>query len=135
STLLWGGLVRIFLLHHVTWSTNSICHFFGRQRFEAKDESTNVWVLSLVSMGESWHHNHHTFPTSAFHGLRFWERMTDPTGWMILTLERMGVIWNVVRVSPEKQSAKLKSAVSGAAQAAGGLAASETRAPSATRTA
>ena len=68
--LLWGGLVRIFLLHHVTWSINSICHFFGRRRFDVEDRSTNVWWLALPSMGEAWHHNHHAFPRSARHGLR-----------------------------------------------------------------
>jgi stearoyl-CoA desaturase (delta-9 desaturase) len=57
-------------------------------------------------MGESWHHNHHAFPTSAFHGLRFWERVTDPTGLVIMLLEKLGVVWNVVRVSPERQAAK-----------------------------
>ena len=51
-------------------------------------------------MGEAWHHNHHAFPTSAFHGLRFWERMTDPTGLLISLLEKLGLVWNVVRISP-----------------------------------
>jgi stearoyl-CoA desaturase (delta-9 desaturase) len=118
SALLWGGLVRVFFLHHVTWSVNSICHFFGRRRFEVEDESRNVFWLAPLSMGEGWHHNHHAFPTSAFHGLRFWERMTDPTGLMILLLEKLGVIWNVVRISPERQAAKLVSAASAGAQAA-----------------
>jgi stearoyl-CoA desaturase (delta-9 desaturase) len=118
SALLWGGLVRVFFLHHVTWSVNSICHFFGRRRFEVADESRNVFWLAPLSMGEGWHHNHHAFPTSAFHGLRFWERMTDPTGLMILLLEKLGVIWNVVRISPERQAAKLVSAASVGAQAA-----------------
>jgi len=62
---IWGGLVRIFLVHHVTWSVNSICHFFGRRRFDIEDRSTNVAWLSLLSLGESWHHNHHAFPRSA----------------------------------------------------------------------
>ena len=68
--LFWGGAVRIFLLHHVTFSINSICHFWGRRRFAASDESRNVWWLSWISFGESWHNNHHAFPSSAFHGLR-----------------------------------------------------------------
>ena len=68
--LLWGGLVRVFLLHHVTWSINSVCHFFGRRRFATEDKSTNVWWLALPSFGEAWHHNHHAFPRSATHGLR-----------------------------------------------------------------
>jgi stearoyl-CoA desaturase (Delta-9 desaturase) len=107
TALLWGGFVRVFLLHHVTWSINSVCHFFGRQRFDIEDESRNVFWLAPLSMGEAWHHNHHAFPTSAFHGLRFWERIADPTGLMISLLERLGIIWNVVRVSPARQAAKL----------------------------
>jgi stearoyl-CoA desaturase (Delta-9 desaturase) len=118
TALLWGGLVRVLLLHHVTWSINSVCHFFGRRRFDVEDESRNVFWLAPLSMGEAWHHNHHAFPTSAFHGLRFWERMTDPTGLLISLLEKLGLVWNVVRVSPERQAAKLKAAASQAAQAA-----------------
>jgi stearoyl-CoA desaturase (delta-9 desaturase) len=106
TALLWGGFVRVFLLHHVTWSINSICHFFGRKRFDIEDESRNVFWLAPLSMGEAWHHNHHAFPTSAFHGLRWWERLTDPTGLVIVLLEKLGVVWNVVRVSPERQLAK-----------------------------
>jgi len=60
--LLWGGFVRIFMLHHVTWSINSVCHFFGRRRFAVEDHSTNVFWLALPSFGESWHHNHHALP-------------------------------------------------------------------------
>ncbi len=99
SALLWGGLVRIFLVHHITWSINSICHFFGGRRFETDDESTNVFWLALPSLGEAWHHNHHAFPTSAFHGLRWYE--LDPSGWVILGLARVGLAWDVVRVTPE----------------------------------
>ena len=107
TTLLWAGLVRVLLLHHVTWSINSVCHFFGRRRFAIDDESRNVFWLAPFSMGEAWHHNHHAFPTSAFHGLRFWERVSDPTGLLITLLERVGLVWNVVRISPERQAAKL----------------------------
>jgi stearoyl-CoA desaturase (delta-9 desaturase) len=102
--LLWGGAVRIFLLHHVTWSINSVCHFFGRRRFETEDESRNVFWLSILSCGESWHHNHHAFPTSAFHGLKRWE--VDPSALVIRGLEKLGLVWNVVRISPERQQAK-----------------------------
>jgi stearoyl-CoA desaturase (Delta-9 desaturase) len=108
----WGGLVRIFLVHHVTWSVNSVCHFFGRRRFEIDDRSTNVAWLSLVSLGESWHHNHHAFPRSAVHGLRPWE--LDPSAWIIAALERIGLAWNVVRISPERQLAKVTAAAPGA---------------------
>jgi stearoyl-CoA desaturase (delta-9 desaturase) len=106
TALLWGGLVRVCLLHHVTWSINSVCHFFGRRRFDIEDESRNVFWLAPFSMGEAWHHNHHAFPTSAFHGLRLWERIADPTGLVIMLLEKVGLVWNVVRVSPDRQAAK-----------------------------
>ena len=105
SALLWGGLVRIFLVHHITWSINSICHFFGRRRFDIEDHSTNVFWLALPSLGEAWHHNHHAFPQSAFHGLRWYE--LDPSGWLILLLGRVGLAWDVVRVTPERARAKL----------------------------
>jgi stearoyl-CoA desaturase (Delta-9 desaturase) len=105
TALLWGGLVRIFLVHHVTWSINSICHFFGRRRFDTGDESTNVLWLALPSLGESWHHNHHAFPRSAVHGLRWWE--IDVTGLVIRAMQRVGLAWNVVRITPERQQAKL----------------------------
>jgi len=105
SALLWAGLVRIFLVHHITWSINSICHFFGSRRFDTDDESTNVFWLALPSLGESWHHNHHAFPQSAFHGLRWYE--LDPSGWLILGLAKVGLAWDVVRVTPEKATAKL----------------------------
>jgi stearoyl-CoA desaturase (Delta-9 desaturase) len=100
----WGGLVRIFLVHHVTWSVNSICHFFGKRRFEIDDRSTNVAWLAVLSLGESWHHNHHAFPRSAMHGLRRWE--VDPSAWIIGALERIGLAWNVIRIPPERQIAK-----------------------------
>ncbi len=101
----WGGLVRIFLVHHITWSVNSICHFFGRRRFDIEDRSTNVAWLSLLSFGESWHHNHHAFPRSAYHGLRWWE--IDISGMIISTLERLGLAWNVIRITPERQRQKI----------------------------
>jgi len=103
---LWGGLVRIFLLHHVTWSINSVCHFFGTRRFDVEDESRNVFWLALPSLGESWHHNHHAFPTSAYHGLKAWERIADPSGLTIAAMEKLRLVRNVVRVSPEKQASK-----------------------------
>jgi stearoyl-CoA desaturase (delta-9 desaturase) len=100
----WGGLLRIFLVHHVTWSVNSVCHFFGSRRFDIDDHSTNVGWLSLISLGESWHHNHHAFPRSAYHGLRWWE--IDPSGLIISGMSRVGLAWNVVRITPERQRAK-----------------------------
>ncbi|HUO70385.1 MAG TPA: fatty acid desaturase [Solirubrobacteraceae bacterium] len=102
--LIWGGLVRIFFVHHITWSVNSVCHFFGRRRFEIDDLSTNVGWLALFSLGESWHHNHHAFPRSAYHGLRWWE--IDISGLIISAMQRVGLAWNVVRITPERQRAK-----------------------------
>jgi stearoyl-CoA desaturase (delta-9 desaturase) len=102
--LLWGGLVRIFFVHHVTWSVNSVCHFLGSRRFEVEDQSTNVFWLALPSLGESWHHNHHAFPRSAVHGLRRWE--LDPSALLIAGMERVGLAWNVIRIAPERQAAK-----------------------------
>jgi stearoyl-CoA desaturase (delta-9 desaturase) len=103
--LLWGGLVRIFFVHHVTWSVNSVCHFLGSRRFEVEDQSTNVFWLALPSLGESWHHNHHAFPRSAVHGLRRWE--LDPSALLIAGMERVGLAWNVIRIAPERQAAKV----------------------------
>ena len=100
--LLWGGAVRMLLLHHVTYSINSLCHFFGRQRFRTDDESRNLMWLSLLSFGESWHNNHHAFPTSAVHGLRRWE--PDASAAVIRALEACGLAWDVVRVSPSRQA-------------------------------
>ena len=73
SGFLWGGLVRILLLHHITWSINSICHVFGTQPFRSHDESRNNAVMALLGFGEGWHNGHHAFPASARHGLRWWE--------------------------------------------------------------
>ena len=116
--LLWGGLVRVFFVHHVTWSVNSVCHFLGSRRFDVEDRSTNVFWLALPSLGESWHHNHHAFPRSAVHGLRRWE--LDPSAVLIGAMERVGLAWNVIRIAPERQAAKAVPPVppTGEAQAA-----------------
>ena len=98
--LLWGGLVRLFLNHHVTWSVNSICHYFGRRPFAAHDQSTNNWVLALPSLGESWHHNHHVFPSSAVHGLG--RAQVDLSALMIAVWEKLGWVRNVRRPTHEQ---------------------------------
>ena len=94
--LLWGGLVRIFLTHHVTWSVNSVCHTFGRRAFNTNDQSRNEWVVGLLAFGEGWHNNHHAFPRSAFHGLRWWQ--FDLSGYVIRGLERIGLAHDVYRI-------------------------------------
>jgi stearoyl-CoA desaturase (delta-9 desaturase) len=104
TALLWGGAMRLFLLHHVTYSINSICHVFGRRGFATPDESRNVFWLALPSFGEAWHNNHHAFPTSARHGLGRWQ--LDPSAMVIRGLEACGLAWDVVRVSPERQRRK-----------------------------
>jgi stearoyl-CoA desaturase (Delta-9 desaturase) len=103
--VLWGGAVRIFLVHHMTFAINSLCHFVGRRRFDTDDHSRNVFWLAPLSMGESWHNNHHAFPTSAFHGLR--RRELDLGGWVIRGLEVARLAHNVQRVSPERMERKL----------------------------
>jgi stearoyl-CoA desaturase (delta-9 desaturase) len=104
--LLWGGAVRMFLLHHTTYSINSICHVFGRKVYETDDESRNVAWLSVLSMGESWHNNHHAFPTSAHHGLRWYQ--VDISALVIRGLERVGLAWDVIRPTPERMAAKAR---------------------------
>jgi stearoyl-CoA desaturase (delta-9 desaturase) len=99
--LLWGGALRIFLLHHATFSINSLCHFFGRRRYVTHDESRNLAWLAPLSLGEAWHNNHHAFPTSAAHGLRWWE--VDPSAVVIRSLERLGLVWNVVNIPTERR--------------------------------
>jgi stearoyl-CoA desaturase (delta-9 desaturase) len=105
--LLWGGAIRMLFLHHVTYSINSICHFFGRRGFATPDHSGNVSWLALPSMGESWHNNHHAFPTSAAHGLHWWQ--LDVSALVILGMEKLGLVWDVVRISPERQARKAAS--------------------------
>jgi stearoyl-CoA desaturase (delta-9 desaturase) len=94
----------MLVVHHVTYSINSLCHFFGRQRFSTGDESRNLSWLALPSFGESWHNNHHAFPTSAIHGIRRWE--LDVSGLVILALEKAGLVWDVVRVEPARMQQK-----------------------------
>jgi stearoyl-CoA desaturase (delta-9 desaturase) len=100
TAFVWGSLVRIFLMHHVTWSVNSICHYFGRRPYETGDMSTNNWLMSVVSFGEGWHNNHHAFPSSAFHGLEWWQ--VDLSGLVIRGLRSVGLVRNV-RVPTARQ--------------------------------
>lgn len=99
SGLIWGGLVRLFLVQHVTFSVNSVCHLFGRREFETNDQSHNEWIVGLLAFGEGWHNNHHAFPRSAFQGLHWWQ--LDLSGFIILILERLGLVSDVYRISPE----------------------------------
>jgi stearoyl-CoA desaturase (Delta-9 desaturase) len=89
----WGGLVRVFLVHHVTWSVNSVCHLWGQQPYPDKDHSRNNFVLGVLALGEGWHNNHHAFPTSARHGLRWWQ--VDVSYYFIRFLALIGLAWKI----------------------------------------
>jgi stearoyl-CoA desaturase (delta-9 desaturase) len=102
--MLWGGAMRVLVLHHVTYSINSLCHFFGRRRFATGDHSRNLSWLAPLSFGEAWHNNHHAFPTSAMHGLKRAE--LDLSGLLISGMERLGLVWDVQRVGTERMAAK-----------------------------
>ena len=105
QALLWAGVVRIFVLHHVTYSINSLCHFFGRRRFATSDHSRNLSWLAPFSMGEAWHNNHHAFPTSAFHGMGAAE--LDVSGLVIAGAgARRAGRGTCSAISPERQAAK-----------------------------
>lgn len=102
--LLWGGLVRMFFVHHVTWSVNSVCHTFGRRTYQTTDRSRNQWTVGLLAMGEGWHNNHHAFPRSAVHGLDSWQ--FDVSAWLIDALEHVRLAKEVQRITPEARARK-----------------------------
>jgi stearoyl-CoA desaturase (delta-9 desaturase) len=104
SAFLWGSLVRVFLLHHVTWSINSICHFYGKEAYRARDESRNVWPMAPISFGESWHNNHHAFPWSARLGLRPWQM--DMGWYAIAALRSLGLVREVKVPTREQREAR-----------------------------
>ncbi len=98
--LLWGGLARVCLSHHMTWSINSICHLFGARDFKSSDDSRNNIVFGVLSHGEGWHNNHHAFPTSARHGLKWWQ---FDLSWIIIRgMQLVGLAWNV-KLPTDKQ--------------------------------
>ncbi|MCK9247924.1 MAG: acyl-CoA desaturase [Solirubrobacteraceae bacterium] len=109
QTFVWGALVRTFFMHHVTWSINSICHFWGYRRFESDDHSTNNPALALLSLGESWHHNHHAFPRAAKMGMRWYE--VDISWQVIRLFTKLGWMEKPVVISRERQDAKRIGAV------------------------
>ncbi|TDB90324.1 acyl-CoA desaturase [Actinomadura sp. KC216] len=96
----WGGLVRLFLLSHLTYAVNSIGHFAGRRRFSTADESRNIGWLAIPSFGDSWHNNHHAFPRSASHGFRWYE--ADLSALFIRLLVRTGLAWDPVRIDRDR---------------------------------
>ena len=103
TTLVWAGLLRMALLHHVTWSVNSICHMFGRQPFAVRDQSRNFAALAVVSMGESWHNLHHAYPASARHGVE--RGQIDSSAALIRLFERAGWASKVRWPSAERLAA------------------------------
>jgi stearoyl-CoA desaturase (delta-9 desaturase) len=93
SGAIWGGLVRICLMQHATWSINSVCHVWGTRPFKTADHSVNNWICAVLALGEGWHNNHHAFPTSARQGLRWWQ---FDSSWVIIrALGAMGLARNV----------------------------------------
>jgi len=107
--VLWGGLVRLFLVHHSTWSINSICHLFGSTPYDTGDHSRNNLVCALLTFGEGWHNNHHAFPTSARHGLRWWQ--CDVVFMMIRAMAAMKLAWDIRLPSAEQIAVKTKTGV------------------------
>jgi stearoyl-CoA desaturase (Delta-9 desaturase) len=104
SALFWAGLVRIGLLHHVTWSINSICHAIGERPFAARDKSANFWPLAILSFGESWHNSHHADPSMARHGVL--PGQIDISARVIALFERLGWVWDVKWPTPERIAAR-----------------------------
>ena len=104
TAFFWGSLVRVALLHHVTWSINSICHALGERPFKSRDKSGNVWWLAVLSMGESWHNLHHADPTSARHGVL--KGQVDSSARIIWAFERLGWAYDVRWPKPERIEAR-----------------------------
>jgi stearoyl-CoA desaturase (delta-9 desaturase) len=98
---IWGGLIRVLIEHHVTWSVNSICHIWGAHPFQTSDKSRNNLICGFLALGEGWHNNHHAFPTSARHGLRWWQ---FDSSWMIICcMQRLGIASKLRTPSEEHQ--------------------------------
>ncbi|GAA0512872.1 stearoyl-CoA desaturase [Saccharopolyspora subtropica] len=93
TAFFWAGLVRVSLLHHVTWSVNSICHMIGERPFKSRDRAANFWPLAILSFGESWHNSHHADPTCARHGVL--RGQLDISARVIWFLEKLGWAWKV----------------------------------------
>jgi stearoyl-CoA desaturase (delta-9 desaturase) len=91
--LIWGGLVRILLVHHVTWSVNSACHLWGLRPYETTDQSRDNVVFGILALGEGWHRGHHAYPTSARHGLRWWK--IDVSYYVIRLMGLVGLAWKI----------------------------------------
>jgi stearoyl-CoA desaturase (delta-9 desaturase) len=102
--LFWGGLVRIFVLEHIVWAINSLLHMFGTKPYASRENSRNGGIFTLLTLGESWHNNHHAFPDSPSFGLN-WYRL-DPGYWLIKTLAICGLAWDLKVPTDERMAAK-----------------------------
>ncbi len=100
----WGGLIRIAVVHHITWSVNSVCHIWGSRPFESRDESRNNAIVGVLALGEGWHNNHHAFPTSARHGLKWWQ--FDSSYLLIKGMQKLGLAWDIKVPSAERMAKK-----------------------------
>ena len=101
---IWGGLVRVFLVHHLTWSINSVCHIWGFKSFQSHDQSRNNFIFGVLAFGEGWHNNHHAFPTSARHGLSWWQ--LDVSYLVVRAMSLFGLARNIRVPRPERLEAK-----------------------------
>ncbi|PRW63765.1 acyl-CoA desaturase [Actinopolyspora mortivallis] len=110
TAFFWAGLVRVSVLHHVTWSVNSICHMIGERPFKSRDRAANFWPLAIVSFGESWHNSHHADPTCARHGVL--RGQLDISARMIWVLEKLGWAWKV-RWPSEKRLSRISATEQG----------------------
>lgn len=104
----WGGLIRIAVVHHITWSVNSVCHIWGSRPFDSHDESRNNAIVGVLALGEGWHNNHHAFPTSARHGLKWWQ--FDSSYLIIKAMEKVGLARDVKVPSAERMAQKAAAA-------------------------
>ena len=105
TAFFWGSLLRAFLLHHTTWSVNSVCHIFGRRPFASRDKATNFWPMALLAMGENWHNLHHAEPTAARHGVL--RGQLDTSARIIWLFEKLGWVSDVRWPSMERLRTKL----------------------------
>jgi stearoyl-CoA desaturase (delta-9 desaturase) len=106
--LIWGGFLRAFWVYNVTFAVNSVCHKFGSRPYPTGDLSTNNWIVGVLGLGEGWHNNHHAFPFSAAHGLRWWQ--IDVSAWVIRLMRFAGLAWNVRHPTEEQMRSRLNAA-------------------------
>ncbi len=99
GTILIGGFFTVFMVQNAVAGVNSIGHRFGSKRFESRDEARNNWLLAILTLGDGWHNNHHAHPRAAYVGVKWWE--VDICGYVILGMEKLGLVWNVKRIKPQ----------------------------------